>query len=96
MSSTFRVDTDRIQAASGDIARISADVEAQVAAMMARLTALQDAWQGEAAGRFQGVVGDWRATQARVRESLDTISRALGAAGRQYAEAELHNASMFR
>ena len=96
MSSQFQVDTDRITAASGDVARISADIEAQVAAMMARLTSLQDAWRGEAAGRFQGVLHEWRGTQAHVRESLEHISRALDQAGRQYAAAEQQNAAMFR
>lgn len=96
MSSTFQVDTERIAAASGDVQRISAEIESQVAAMMARLTGLQDAWQGEASARFQGVVIDWRGTQTRVRESLDLISRLLGQAGQQYAAAEQHNAAMFR
>jgi WXG100 family type VII secretion target len=96
MSSQFHVDTSRIGAAAGDVQRISAEIESSVAAMMARLTGLQDAWQGEAAGRFQGVVQDWRGTQTRVRESLEEISRLLGRAGQQYAAAEQHNAALFR
>jgi early secretory antigenic target protein ESAT-6 len=96
MSSQFQVDTDRITAASADINRIGADIDAQVAAMMARLTALQDAWRGSAASRFQGVAGEWRGTQARVRESLDHISRLLAQAGQQYAAAEQQNTAMFR
>ncbi len=95
MSSQFQVDTDRITAASGDINRISADIDAQVSAMMARLTGLQDAWTGSAASRFQGVAHEWRGTQARVRGSLDHISRLLAQAGQQYAEAEQQNTSMF-
>ena len=95
MSSQFTVDTARIEAASGDIQRISGEVDAQVAAMMSRLTALQDAWQGSASQRFQGVVAEWRATQTRVRESLDHISRALQQAGTQYAQAEQQNTAMF-
>jgi 6 kDa early secretory antigenic target len=96
MSSQFQVDTDRITAASADIGRIGADIDSQVAAMMARLTALQDAWTGSAASRFQGVASEWRATQAKVRESLDHISRLLAQAGQQYAAAEQHNTAMFR
>ena len=96
MSTRFQVDTERIAAASGDIQRISAEIDSQVAAMMARLTGLQDAWRGEAAARFQAVVTDWRGTQTMVRESLDQISRALGHAGQQYAAAEQQNAAMFR
>ncbi|MGN6634844.1 MAG: WXG100 family type VII secretion target [Oryzihumus sp.] len=95
MSSQFTVDTERIAAASGDIQRISGEVDAQVAAMMSRLTGLQDAWQGSASQRFQGVVAEWRATQMRVRESLDHISRALAQAGSSYNQAEQQNTAMF-
>ncbi len=95
MSNQFQVDTERIAAAAGDIDRISADIDAQVSAMMARLTALQDGWKGSAATRFQGVTAEWRGTQARVRGSLDHISRLLAQAGQQYAAAEQQNTSMF-
>ena len=95
MSSHFLVDTDRIIAASGDITRIGHDIDAQVSAMMARLTGLQDAWQGSAATRFHGVAAEWRGTQARVRDALEHISRLLAQAGQQYAAAEQHNTSMF-
>jgi 6 kDa early secretory antigenic target len=96
MSSQFQVDTERITAASADIARIGGEIDSQVGAMMSRLTGLQDAWTGSAASRFQGVVGEWRSTQATVREALDHISRLLAQAGRQYAEAEQQNTAMFR
>ncbi|MFL6098813.1 MAG: WXG100 family type VII secretion target [Actinomycetales bacterium] len=95
MSSAFQVDTGRITAASGDINRIGADIDAQVSAMMARLTGLQDAWRGTAASRFQAVTHEWRGTQARVREALDHIGRLLAQAGQEYAAAEEHNAAMF-
>lgn len=95
MGSQFQVDTDRIAGAAGDITRISTEIDTQVAAMMGRLTGLQDAWQGSAAQRFQAVAGEWRATQAKVRESLDQIARLLGQAGQQYAAAEQQNAAMF-
>lgn len=95
MSATFHVDTDRIHAASGDIAAISAELESLVATMLTRLTALQDAWTGSAATRFQGVVQEWRGTQQHVRASLDSIGAALGQAGTHYAEAEAANERMF-
>ena len=44
MAAHFQVDTERIQAASGDIARLSGEIEGQVALMRSRLTALQEAW----------------------------------------------------
>ncbi len=95
MSAQFSVDTERIAAASGDIARLSADIEGQVGVMMHRLTALQEAWTGSASAQFQGVVAQWRGTQQQVRASLDSIGQVLGAAGAQYAEAEAQATRMF-
>lgn len=95
MAAHFQVDTERIQAASGDIARISGEIEGQVAQMMSRLTALQDAWKGGAASQFQGVVTQWQGTQRQVQTSLDSIGQVLGAAGAQYAETEAQNMRMF-
>ena len=88
-------DTDRIAAAAGDVARISAEIEGQVGVMLARLTGLQDAWTGTASAQFQGVVAQWRGTQQQVRASLDSIGQVLGAAGSQYAEAEANATRMF-
>lgn len=96
MSTQFQVDTDRIAGASADVARISADIESTVAAMMARLTALQDAWQGSASAGFQGVMKQWQGTQARVRESLDAINQMLAQAGTRYADTEQANTALFR
>ena len=84
MSATFTVDTERISAASADIGQISAEIETQVGAMMGRLTALQDAWQGSASAGFQGVIAQWRGTQSQVRESLESINRLLQQATRRY------------
>lgn len=95
MAAQFQVDTDRIAAASADVARISTEIEGQVAVMLARLTGLQDAWTGTASAQFQGVVTQWRGTQQQVRESLDAIGQVLGAAGAQYADAEAQATRMF-
>ncbi len=95
MAAQFQVDTDRIAAAAGDIARISAEIEGQVGIMMARLTGLQDAWTGTASMQFQGVVTQWRGTQQQVRTSLDSIGQVLSAAGSQYAETEAQAVRLF-
>ena len=95
MSTTFQVDTERITAASGDIARISAEIDSQVTAMMSRLHGLQDAWTGSASTRFQSLVAEWQGTQRQVRTSLESIGTVLGAAGAQYAETEAQTLRMF-
>jgi WXG100 family type VII secretion target len=95
MSTQFQVDTDRITAASGDIARIAAEIDGQVGAMMTRLQGLQDAWTGSASARFQALVAEWQGTQRQVRASLESIGTVLGAAGAQYAETEAQTLRMF-
>lgn len=95
MATQFQVDTERIQAASADIARISSEIEGQVNTMMARLVALQDAWTGQASARFQGVVAEWQGTQRQVRGGLDAIASVLAAAGAQYAETEANAVRLF-
>jgi 6 kDa early secretory antigenic target len=95
MSTQFTVDTERIQTASGDIARISSEIDGQVTAMMARLNGLQGAWTGTASQRFQSLVAQWQGTQRQVRASLDSIGGVLAAAGVQYAETEAQTLRMF-
>jgi 6 kDa early secretory antigenic target len=95
MAAQFQVDTEQIQAASGDIARISGEIDAQVTAMMGRLNGLQGAWTGTASGRFQALVAEWQGTQRQVRASLDSIGGVLAAAGAQYAETEAQTLRMF-
>lgn len=96
MTTSYRVDTERIATASSDIHRIAGSIDSEVRAMMARLTELQGVWQGSAATGFTAVTEDWRRTTDQVRQALESISRALATAGQQYANAEQSNAAMFR
>jgi early secretory antigenic target protein ESAT-6 len=95
MAAQFHVDTERIQAAAGDINRISTEIDGQVAAMMGRLQGLQDAWTGSASARFQALVAEWQGTQRQVRAALDSIGGVLTTAGAQYAETEAQALRMF-
>lgn len=91
----FTVDSEAVLAAQSAVASTIPRVQADVASLLAQLTALQECWGGAAATAFQGVVGEWRVTQQRVEESLVAINQALGAAGRQYLEVEEANMRMF-
>jgi WXG100 family type VII secretion target len=71
-------------------------LSSESSALLGQLVGLQGSWTGTASAAFQGVVADWRATQARVEESLGSIGRALGTVAQQYAEAEASNAGLFR
>ncbi len=84
----FTVDTERIQAASSDMATIAGEIESSVSAMHARLIALQGAWTGTAAAEFQGLVAEWAALQQRVRGDLAEIAGLTARAGGSYQQTE--------
>ncbi|WP_394552813.1 WXG100 family type VII secretion target [Agromyces sp. MMS24-JH15] len=92
---TYQVDSEHVSAATQSIQATIGRVQAEVAALVGQLTALQSSWSGQASTAFQGAVGDWRTTQAHVEENLAALSRALGVAAAQYADAELANARLF-
>ncbi|MFP5336560.1 MAG: WXG100 family type VII secretion target [Actinomycetes bacterium] len=93
--SRFEVDSARVAQASAAVTTSVGAISTEVDRMMRNLIDLQSSWRGQAATQFQGVVTDWRATQERVRQSLEDISVALNAAGQQYAEVEQANTRMF-
>ncbi len=96
MSTQFQVDTSAIATASADVQRISGTIETEVAAMMARLTALDAAWRGSASAGFQACMTQWNVTAGQVRAALDQIQQALATAGHEYASVEAANTSMFQ
>lgn len=92
---SYHVDSEAVLGAHGAIQNTMSRIEAESASLKSQLINLQSSWSGSAAMAFQGVVGEWTATQQRVEQSLQSIGTALGAAGRQYADVELANARMF-
>lgn len=81
----------KAQAVQGTIERLRSEVNT----MQGGLRELESTWHGAAATNFQGVIAEWRATQARVEEALANINTALAHASQQYDDAEASNASMF-
>ncbi len=93
--SRFEVDSDAVSAASGKVQGSIGTLSSEVDLMMRHLDELQSTWRGGAANSFAVVVAEWRATQERVKESLQSIQGALALAGRQYAEVEDSTTRMF-
>jgi WXG100 family type VII secretion target len=91
----YEVDSAQVIQASAAVQASAQQIGDEVDRMMRHLIDLQANWRGQAATSFQGVIGDWRATQERGRASLEEIQRALALAGRQYAEVESTTAAMF-
>ena len=92
----YSVDSDAVLATTAAVRGTIDRLQGETNAMMSHLSHLQASWTGSASVAFQGVVDQWRVTQRQVEDSLAGINAALGVAGRQYAEAELATASLFR
>lgn len=93
--STFSTNTNEMQARSMAVQSTIERVRAEVNAMTSSLQDLQGTWQGAASTNFQSVVADWRNTQIRVEDSLNSIGTALNRASVHYEEAEAANANLF-
>jgi early secretory antigenic target protein ESAT-6 len=93
--SRYEVDSAQVAQASTAVRASAEQISTEVDRMMRHLVDLQASWKGQAATSFQHVVVDWRATQERVRTSLDEIQQALAAAGQNYQQAEDAAARMF-
>ena len=91
----YQVDSEAVAAATAQARAAMSRIQGEVAGLHAQLVDLQSSWTGSAASAFQGVVGDWRATQERVEESLGEINAALGRAGEVYADVEQQNMQLF-
>jgi 6 kDa early secretory antigenic target len=91
----FEVDSAEVTRASASVQVSAQQIGAEVDRMMRSLLELQSSWRGSASTSFQHAVGEWRATQERVRASLEEIQRALAVAGQNYSEAEEAAARMF-
>jgi 6 kDa early secretory antigenic target len=91
----YSVDSDAVLTTTAAVRGTIDRLQAESAAMQAQLAQLQSSWTGAAAVAFHAVADEWRATQRQVESSLASINEALAAAGRQYAEVEAMNTSLF-
>ncbi|MDO5746520.1 MAG: WXG100 family type VII secretion target [Actinomycetaceae bacterium] len=91
----FNVDSQLVQQASATTKTIGDQIRADVATMMAHLHQLSSSWTGTASVAFQDCATQWKAAQAQVDNSLDSISAALACAADTYEQAETQTANMF-
>lgn len=93
--SRFEVDSAHVAQAAGAARASGQAIHTEVASMVRHLTELQSTWRGAAAAGFDGVLMEWRATQAQVEGALEHLTQALGVAAQQYADAELAATRLF-
>lgn len=93
--SRYEVDSSRVAQAGTTVGLSVSSIRTEVQAMNQHLADLQNSWRGGAATMFASLMTDWSVTQARVEESLDAITRALGHAAQTYSDAEQHATNLF-
>jgi 6 kDa early secretory antigenic target len=91
----YTVDSDAVAAAAATITATVGRLQSDASALQSGLAALEATWTGQAATAFQGVVQQWRSTQANLEQVLAQIDSALRTAGAQYVDVELANARLF-
>jgi len=91
----YTVDSEAVASATAGARSTVSRIQSEVEGLHRQLASLQSSWTGPAASAFQIVVDDWRVTQTRVEQSLESITIALAQAGQQYADVEASNAALF-
>ena len=86
-------ETEDIHQKATAVQQQAGEMEAQLARLSGGITDLHNTWQGTAAQAFQELYEKWN-TQARtMRETLESIGRALNAVGTDYERLEIEIAS---
>lgn len=91
----FEVDAGEVERAANRVSGSADLISQEVEGMMNHLNELQGTWRGSASASFQEIAAQWRATQAKVEESLLSIRQALNASAQQYVQAEEAALRMF-
>ena len=91
----YQVDSEAVLVTTSAVQATIGRIQGEVASLHGQLVHLQGSWSGPAATAFQGVVTEWKSTEQRVSDVLESIGKALGAAGTQYADIETQNARLF-
>lgn len=92
----YSVDSEAVIHAAHQARSTIARLQGEVSSLNAQLHSLGASWSGPAASAFLAVHDNWRVTQLRVKESLQSIMEALNHAGRHYQEMEISNTRLFQ
>ena len=91
----YQVDSEAVLGATGAAQASMGRIQSEVNSLLGQLLNLQSSWTGQAANAFQSVIGEWRATQQHVEQSMGSINQGLVLVAHQYAEVETNNARLF-
>jgi len=92
----FNVDSQQVAQGALAARRHGDAIRGEVQSLTTLLTHMEGSWHGAASAAFQSALGQWRATQQQVEDSLGALATALDTAAQQYADVENINTTMFR
>lgn len=84
--------TEEMQRAAQRVLGVNEQVQADLAGLRNQLAPLAGAWQGQAAGAFQGLMVRWDTDARNLNEALRAIGEAIRGSGQGYAQAEAEQA----
>jgi WXG100 family type VII secretion target len=92
------LDTDlaAMQQASLHVHDVSGQIYTQLTQFMARLEPLKSAWQGNAAGSFEGLKVRWHENAKNLNQALNSIGDALKQSHQQYGSTDQNSADEFK
>lgn len=92
----FKVTPDELNTGKGNLERVAAQIEAELANAQSEVQRLVgDAWSGAARDQFETTMQEWNRLAKAQQENLAQVAGLLGEAARVYAEAEQAAQSAF-
>src|SRR5580765_3520412 len=88
MSDGYGTTVGELHAAAGHVLAVNDAVQAELAALRARLAPLAGAWRGEAATAFAGLMGRWDADARLLGSALCGIGEAIRDSAADYRSQE--------
>ena len=88
MTGYIKVTPEQLHDTSSKLSNGASNIEATLADLSNRVTALGAEWAGQASGRFQDLYAQWQQGAQQLREALVGISTLTSQAGTAYQQSE--------
>jgi WXG100 family type VII secretion target len=93
--STFQVNSEQLGVVASAANASIVAIQGEIATLNGHCAELASVWTGGAASAFSGAIEQWHGAQRTVEDALASLSQALMAAARTYADVEQANMSLF-
>jgi WXG100 family type VII secretion target len=94
--SKILVTPEELESWSGQLARGSSEIEAQLSALRSTIAPAAEEWIGQGSQQFQALWEEWAQSAASLQQALDGISQMLAQAAQTYAQSDTDVAGLMR